>query len=67
MIRHLLRDDQLSPDEQRAVLDLADALKADPFGSRPLAGPRSVAVLFDKAPGPGCRSRWASRSSAATR
>ena len=49
MIRHLLRDDQLSPDEQRAVLDLADAMKADPFGSRPLAGPRSVAVLFDKA------------------
>jgi len=47
--RHLLRDDQLTPDEQLAVLDLADALKADPFGTRPLAGPRAVAVLFDKA------------------
>ena len=47
--RHLLRDDDLSPDEQKAVLDLADAMKADRFGHRPLAGPRSVAVLFDKA------------------
>ncbi len=49
MIRHFLRDDDLSPDEQRAVLDLADAMKADPLGSTPLAGPRAVAVLFDKA------------------
>ena len=49
MIRHLLRDDDLTPDEQLAVLDLADAMKADRFGYRPLAGPRSVAVLFDKA------------------
>jgi ornithine carbamoyltransferase len=49
MARHLLRDDDLTPDEQRAVLDLADAMKADPFANRPLAGPRSVAVLFDKA------------------
>jgi ornithine carbamoyltransferase len=49
MLRHLLRDDDLTPDEQRAVLDLADAMKADPFAERPLAGPRSVAVLFDKA------------------
>jgi ornithine carbamoyltransferase len=30
------------------VLDLAAAMKADRFGHRPLAGPRSVAVLFDK-------------------
>jgi ornithine carbamoyltransferase len=27
------------------VLDLADAMKADRFGYRPLAGPRTVAVL----------------------
>jgi ornithine carbamoyltransferase len=47
--RHLLRDDDLSPDEQLAVLDLAAAMKVDPLGQRPLAGPRSVAVLFDKA------------------
>jgi ornithine carbamoyltransferase len=48
MTRHLLKDDDLSPDEQSAVLDLAAAMKADRFGFRPLDGPRSVAVLFDK-------------------
>ncbi|MFI7599793.1 ornithine carbamoyltransferase [Actinoplanes sp. NPDC049681] len=48
MIRHFLRDDDLSPAEQSAVLDLAAAMKADRFGFRPLAGPRSVAVFFDK-------------------
>ncbi|SHG16141.1 ornithine carbamoyltransferase [Streptoalloteichus hindustanus] len=46
--RHFLRDDDLSPDEQLAVLDLADELKRDPLGNRALAGPRSVAVLFEK-------------------
>ena len=48
MTRHLLRDDDLTPDEQREVLDLADAMKADRYGHRPLAGPRPVAVVFDK-------------------
>jgi ornithine carbamoyltransferase len=47
-LRHFLADDDLTPDEQRAVLDRAEALKADPFGLRPYAGPRSVAMLFDK-------------------
>jgi ornithine carbamoyltransferase len=46
--RHFLRDDDLSPDEQRDVLDLAEAMKRDRYGHRPLAGPRTVAVLFDK-------------------
>jgi ornithine carbamoyltransferase len=46
--RHFLRDDDLSPDEQRDVLDLADAMKLDRYGHRPLAGPQTVAVLFDK-------------------
>ena len=46
--RHLLRDDDLTPAEQTEILDLADALKAAPFSRRPLEGPRSVAVLFDK-------------------
>jgi ornithine carbamoyltransferase len=54
MPRHFLRDDDLSPSEQAAVLDLADAMKADRFGHRPLAGPRTVAVLFDK---PSTRTR----------
>src|SRR5205085_705703 len=46
--RHFLRDDDLSPAEQAAVLDLAAAMKADRFTYRPLEGPRSVAVFFDK-------------------
>ena len=54
MPRHFLRDDDLSPAEQAEVLDLAAAMKADPFGYRPLAGPRTVAVLFDK---PSTRTR----------
>ncbi len=54
MTRHFLRDDDLSPDELTAVLDLADAMKADRLGFKPLAGPRSVAVLFDK---PSTRTR----------
>lgn len=48
MVRHFLRDDDLSPAEQTEVLDLADRLKADRFSSRPLAGPKTVAVIFDK-------------------
>jgi len=46
--RHFLADDDLTAAEQAAVLDLADKLKADPYAIRPLAGPRSVALLFDK-------------------
>ena len=46
--RHLLRDDDLTQAEQAKILDLAAALKAAPFSRRPLEGPRSVAVLFDK-------------------
>jgi len=53
-LRHLLRDDDLGPDELLEVLDLADALKATPFAERPLEGPRAVAVLFDK---PSTRTR----------
>jgi ornithine carbamoyltransferase len=49
VVRHFLRDDDLTSDEQREILDLADVMKADPHGHRPLDGPRSVAVLFDKA------------------
>jgi ornithine carbamoyltransferase len=54
MTRHFLRDDDLSPAELIEVLDLADAMKADRFGFTPLAGPRSVAVIFDK---PSTRTR----------
>ena len=48
MTRHFLRDDDLSQTEQTAILDLAVELKQDRFGTRPLAGPRTVAVIFDK-------------------
>jgi ornithine carbamoyltransferase len=54
MVRHFLRDDDLSPAEQTEVLDLAARLKADRFAVSPLAGPRSVAVIFDK---PSTRTR----------
>ncbi|GEN79191.1 ornithine carbamoyltransferase, catabolic [Actinotalea fermentans] len=47
-MRHFLRDDDLTPDEQREVLELALRLKADRFAARPLEGPRAVAVLLDK-------------------
>lgn len=48
MIRHFLRDDDLTSDEQAEVLQLAADLKKDPFSRRPLEGPRGVAVIFDK-------------------
>ncbi len=54
MTRHLLRDDDLSPREQRAVLELGLAYRDDRFIRTPLAGPRSVAVVFDK---PSTRTR----------
>ena len=48
MTRHFLRDDDLTPDELIEVLDLADVLKVDRYARRPLDGPKTVAVLFDK-------------------
>lgn len=48
MTRHFLRDDDLTPAEQRDVLELALAFREQRFLRAPLAGPRAVAVLFDK-------------------
>ncbi|MCP2031983.1 ornithine carbamoyltransferase [Okibacterium sp. HSC-33S16] len=48
MTRHFLRDDDLSPAEQAEILDLALELKRDRFSRRPLEGPQTVAVIFDK-------------------
>jgi len=48
-IRHFLRDDDLNPAEQAEVLALAAELKAAPYSRTPLTGPKSVAVIFDKA------------------
>jgi len=46
--RHLLRDDDLTPAEQAEVLALAARLKAEPWDHKPLAGPRTVALVFDR-------------------
>ena len=48
MTRHFLRDDDITQAEQTAILDLAEQLKADRWGRTPLAGPETVAVIFDK-------------------
>jgi ornithine carbamoyltransferase len=54
MPRHFLRDDDLTPAEQAQVLSLARAMKQDRFAARPLHGPKTVALLFDK---PSLRTR----------
>lgn len=48
MTRHFLADDDLTPAEQAEVLELAAQLKADPYAAKPLAGPVTVAMIFDK-------------------
>jgi ornithine carbamoyltransferase len=47
-MRHFLRDDDLSPIEQGRVLELAAELKQAPYSAKPLAGPKTVAMIFDK-------------------
>ncbi len=54
MVRHFRRDDDITPAEQRQIIDLAIAMKADPYSRKPLAGPKSVALIFDK---PSTRTR----------
>ena len=55
MTRHFLRDDDLTSQEQGEILVLAADLKAKrPAGPRPLDGPRTVALIFDK---PSTRTR----------
>lgn len=48
MTRHFLKDTDLTPDELTEVLDLAERMKAEPYAFRPLEGPQTVAVVFDK-------------------
>ncbi len=54
MIRHFLRDDDVTAAEQSEILDLADTFRTDRFHQQPLSGPHAVAVLFDK---PSTRTR----------
>src|SRR6476659_5660676 len=54
MTRHFLADDDLTPDEQSQVLDLAAELKAKRYGGpTPLQG-KAIAVVFEK---PSTRTR----------
>jgi ornithine carbamoyltransferase len=46
--RHFLRDDDLTAGEQSEILDLAVRIRDDRWGRKPLAGPQTVAVIFDK-------------------
>ena len=48
MTRHFLKDDDLTPQEQAEILELALELKANRFAHKPFAGPQTVAVIFDK-------------------
>jgi len=48
MTRHFLRDDDLTQAEQLEILDLAVELKKNRYAVKPLAGPQTVAVIFDK-------------------
>jgi ornithine carbamoyltransferase len=53
-MRHFLRDDDLTSEEQWEILDLADRFREDRFAEQPLRGPQAVAVIFDK---PSTRTR----------
>jgi ornithine carbamoyltransferase len=48
MTRHFLRDDDITPAEQHEILELALQMKKDRWATRPLEGPQTVAVIFDK-------------------
>ena len=48
MVRHFLRDDDITPAEQRRIIARAIELKANRFAARPLEGPKTVALIFDK-------------------
>ncbi|MFM6981004.1 MAG: ornithine carbamoyltransferase [Micrococcales bacterium] len=48
MTRHFLKDDDITSAEQAQILELARKLKAAPYSERPYAGPKTVALIFDK-------------------
>lgn len=48
MVRHFLKDDDISPAEQAEIIRRAIELKKSPFSARPYAGPKTVALIFDK-------------------
>lgn len=48
MTRHFLKDDDISSNEQAAIIAHAIELKANRFSDRSFEGPKSVALIFDK-------------------
>lgn len=53
-LRHMLRDDDVTHEEQRQILELGMRFWKDRYYRRPFEGPQAVAVLFDK---PSTRTR----------
>jgi ornithine carbamoyltransferase len=48
MVRHFLKDDDITPAEQAEIILRAIALKKSPYSEKPFAGPKTVALIFDK-------------------
>ncbi len=48
MVRHFLKDDDITPAEQAEIIRRAIELKREPYSRRPYAGPKTVALIFDK-------------------
>lgn len=48
MVRHFLKDDDITAAEQAEILSRAISLKSNPYSKRPFKGPKTVALIFDK-------------------
>jgi ornithine carbamoyltransferase len=48
MVRHFLKDDDITAKEQAEILRRALEMKKAPYSVRPFEGPRTVALIFDK-------------------
>jgi ornithine carbamoyltransferase len=48
MVRHFLKDDDITSAEQAEILRRALELKKSPYSARPFEGPQTVALIFDK-------------------
>ena len=48
MVRHFLKDDDITSAEQAEIIRRAIELKKLPYSARPFEGPKTVALIFDK-------------------
>jgi len=48
MARHFLKDDDITAQEQAEIIQLAIDMKSNRQAHKPFAGPKTVAVIFDK-------------------